>query len=61
MEGNPLMTSIDPLSLLQVLSKILEKIVDMQVMKHLETNNQFLAKQCGFKQKYYTEISREFN
>ena len=32
-----------PISLLLFLSKILEKIINMQVKKHLETNNIFLA------------------
>ena len=39
-------------SLLPVLSKILEKNVNMHVRKHLETNNILLPKQHRFRQKY---------
>ena len=43
--------------MLPVLSKILEKIVNMQVRKDLEINNIFLAKQHGFRQKHSTETA----
>ena len=46
-----------PISFLLVPSKILEKTVDMQIRKHLETNNIFFAMQHGFKQKHSTEIA----
>ena len=46
-----------PISLLPVLSGILEKIVDVQFQQHLETNNIFFAKQHGFRQKYSTETA----
>ena len=38
-----------PISILPAISKILEKVVCHQVMKFLETNNFFYAKQYGFR------------
>ena len=46
-----------PISLLPALSKILEKTVNMQVRKNLETYNILLAKQHGFRKKYSTETA----
>ena len=55
--GESVNNNYRPISFLPVLSKILEKIVNMQVMKHLETSNIFLAKQHGFRQKHSTETA----
>ena len=42
--GNPVDANYRPISLLPFLSKILEIVVDMQVRKHLETNNKDLGR-----------------
>ena len=46
-----------PISLLPVLTRILENIVNVKVRKHLETNNIFLGKQHGFRQQHSTETA----
>ena len=38
-----------PVSLLSCLSKILEKIVNAKLMNFMETNNQIIQEQCGFR------------
>ena len=49
--------SYRPISLLPVLSKILEQNIETQVRKHLEINNIFFALQNEFRQKYSTETA----
>ena len=46
-----------PDSLLPVLFKILDRIVNMQVRKYLKTNSVFFAKQYGVRKKHSTEIA----
>jgi hypothetical protein len=46
-----------PISLLPVLSKILEKLVKTRVLNFLETHNFFFDRQFGFRNKLNTEIA----
>ena len=51
------MTTTDPFPCCQFFQHFRKKIVDMQVRKHLETNNIFFDKQHGFGQKHSTETT----
>ena len=55
--GEPVNDNYRPISMLSVFSKSLEKIVDMQLKKQLETNKIFSAKQCRFRQKHSLETT----
>lgn len=46
-----------PISLVPVMSKILEKIVSEQLTKYLQTFNYFNPQQYGFRQNYATETA----
>ena len=46
-----------PIALLPILSKILEKVISMQLMEHLETNNLLSTSQHGFRSKLSTETA----
>ena len=46
-----------PIALLPILSKILEKVVAMQLMEHLESNNLLSITQHGFRSKLSTETA----
>ena len=50
------MTTIDPFPCCQLCPNS-RKILNMQVGKHLETNDIFLAKQHGLRQKHSTETA----
>jgi len=43
-----------PISLLSVLSKIYEKVINTQIMKHLESKNIIINKQFGFRPRHST-------
>jgi len=42
----------EPISLLSVCSKIYEKIINIQIMKHLESENVIINKQFGFRPRH---------
>ncbi len=47
-----------PISLLPVLSKVLEKIASEQLIHYLETNNYLSPLQFGFRHNHSTELIR---
>lgn len=49
-----------PISILPVLSKVLEKVVASQVIEHLETNQLLHPQQFGFRPKHSTETANIF-
>ena len=44
-----------PISILPVVSKILERAVQQQLVDHLESHNHFSRYQCGFRRKHSTQ------
>ncbi len=56
--GNPLKPqNYRPISLLPVISKILEKVIAPQLTQHLETNNLFCSTQHGFRSSLSTDMA----
>ncbi len=51
------MVNYRPISLLPVLSKVLEKVVSEQFLRHLENNNLLHPLQFGFRHNYSTETA----
>ena len=49
-----------PISILPVVSKILERAVQQQLVDHLESHNLFSRYQCGFRRKYSTQSTITF-
>ena len=56
-KGESVSDNYTPISFLLVLSKILEKNIEMHVRKHVETNNIFYVKKHGFRNKYSTDTA----
>ena len=46
-----------PISILPVMSKVLEKVIANQLMIHLENNQFYHPKQFGFRKKFSTEMA----
>lgn len=55
--GSGIVPDLDyrPISLLSVIAKVLEKVVNYRLMKYLETNNIISSRQFGFRSKRSTE------
>ena len=49
-----------PISILPVLSKVLEKVVTEQLVEHLEANQLLYPEQFGFRHKHSTESANCF-